>query len=200
MTINTMKKTIPLLIASLLVSCDVLPPAVTTTDYAFGSGSYAVEAKQTVSDGYWDKPEGLTGAHKIVVDIAMQNAKYYIGSRQVGYTTVSTGKEGKATPRRTYRVLGKDIDHRSSKYGSVEDSAGNVLVKAFVRGEDSMPAGGRFIGSSMFYGLMLNTTGIWMHEGIVTSAPESAGCIRVPTNMAKVFYENIPVGATVIVK
>ncbi len=168
--------------------------------YAFKPESYRVEAVQTVSDGYWDRPEHVKGTHKIIVDISMQNAKYYIGDTQVGYTMVSTGKEGKQTPRATYRVLSKDIDHRSSKYGKVVDADGNDIEPVFVVGEDKMPAGGKFIGSSMAYGLQLNHTGIWMHEGIVTSAPESAGCIRVPTEMAKIFYENAPVGTLVIVR
>ncbi len=179
-----------------LVSCG----STDTGDYAFKPNSYRVAAEQSVSDGYWDRPAHATGAHKIVVDIAMQNAKYYIGDTQVGYTMVSTGKEGKQTPRATYKVLSKDIDHRSSKYGKVEDSNGNVIMPVFVMGEDTMPAGGRFVGSSMNFGLQLNYTGIWMHEGVVTSAPESAGCIRVPTEMAKIFFDNIPVGSVVIVR
>ncbi len=197
---NKLYAYLPLALGAILISCDSITPSELKPDYAFKPGNFTKDANVTVSDGYFDRPAGLTGAHKIVVNIAMQNAKYYIGNTQVGYTTVSTGRDGKATPRRSYRVLSKDIDHRSSKYGSIVDAQGNVLMASFERGKDRMPAGGRYVGSSMFYGLQLNTTGIWMHEGIVTSAPESAGCIRLPTNMAKAFYENIPIGSLVVVQ
>ena len=52
----------------------------------------------------------------------------------------------------------------------------------------------------MTNGMQLTTNGIWMHEGIVTSAPESHGCIRLPAEMAKIFFDNTPVGTPVIIK
>ena len=39
-----------------------------------------------------------------------------------------------------------------------------------------------------------------MHEGLVTAAPESHGCIRLPREMAKIFFENTVVGTPVIIK
>ena len=52
----------------------------------------------------------------------------------------------------------------------------------------------------MNFGMQITKNGIWMHEGIVTSAPESHGCIRLPRKMAKIFFENTPIGSKVIIK
>lgn len=168
--------------------------------YAFGGARTQDSNGSVVSQGTWDRSANLTGEHLIVIDVDMQDAKYYIGEVQVGFSTVSTGKGGMETPRKTYKVISKDIDHRSSKYGRILDVDGNIIKKSFVRGRDKLPPGGIYQGASMFNGLQLDYTGIWMHEGYVTSAPESAGCIRLPSHMSKIFYDNIPVGAKVIIK
>jgi len=168
--------------------------------YVFGGTHTQDSNTSVVSQGAWDKSANLTGEHLIVIDVDMQQANYYIGGVQVGYCTVSTGKGGMETPRKTYKVISKDVDHRSSKYGQVIDAEGNIIVKGFVNGRDKLPPGGIYRGASMFNGLQLDYTGIWMHEGYVTSAPESAGCIRLPSHMAKIFYDNTPVGTKVIIK
>lgn len=185
----------------LLSSCyEIDAIASNQQGYIFKNADQLRDPNQRVSDGFWDRPAGLTGPHVIVVDRRLQNAKYYINGTQVGLSTVSTGAGGNATPAGTYTVLEKDVDHRSSKYGSWVTPSGQVLQESFTIGRDTPIPGGQYLGATMFYGLKLNNTGIWMHEGIVTSAPESHGCIRLPTKMAKVFYDNIPIGSQVIVR
>ena len=60
--------------------------------------------------------------------------------------------------------------------------------------------GGIYKGAPMTNGMQLTWGGIWMHEGLVTSAPESHGCIRLPKRMAKIFFDNTPVGTPVEIK
>lgn len=167
--------------------------------YAFARPSNNINVSEAVADGYWDVPAGVTGEHLIVVDTQLQVAKYYIGGRQVGQSAISSGKAGHGTPSGTFPVLDKDADHKSSTYGSVVDSAGNTLVSEYTAGQP-MPAGGIYKGAPMINALKLTNTGIWMHEGFVTSAPESHGCIRLPKKMAKIFFDNTPVGTPVIIK
>lgn len=187
--------------ALLLVSCAAQNElsSVLGGGYLFKPESISISARDAVSDGYWDKPKGLSGEHSIVVDTARQQAKYYIGGRQVGLSAISSGKAGHGTPRGTFRVISKDIDHKSSSYGSIVDSKGNTLVADYSLGQP-IPAGGIYKGAAMNFGMQLTHDGVWMHEGIVTSAPESHGCIRLPRKMAKIFFENTPVGSTVIIK
>lgn len=170
-----------------------------TPGYAFARPKIKLSPTEAVSTGHWDKPAGLEGEHLIVIDTNLQIAKYYIANRQVGWSAISSGKAGHGTPSGTFPVLEKDIDHTSSTYGSIIDANGNTLIADYKSG-DPIPAGGSYKGAPMNFGMRLTNDGIWMHEGIVTSAPESHGCIRLPREMARLFYENTPVGTNVIIK
>ena len=99
----------------------------------------------------------------------------------------------------TFKILSKDIDHKSSTYGSIVDAAGNTMIANYTAGQP-IPAGGTYKGADMNFGMQITNNGIWMHEGLVTAAPESHGCIRLPREMAQVFYENTPVGTPVIIR
>ena len=83
--------------------------------------------------------------------------------------------------------------------GSIVDAAGNTLIAEYTVGQP-IPAGGHYKGAEMNFGMQITSSGIWMHEGIVTSAPESHGCIRLPRKMAEIFFENTPIGTKVIIK
>lgn len=170
-----------------------------TGEYKFKPEHLFSSAKEAVANGYWDVPEGLQGAHTIIVDTANQQAKYYIAGRLVGYSDISSGRAGHGTPRGTFSVIAKDIDHKSASYGSIVDKDGNTLVSEYTVGQP-IPAGGHYKGSEMNFGMQLTRGGIWMHEGAVTSAPESHGCIRLPRKMAEIFFENTPIGSKVIIK
>ncbi len=167
--------------------------------YEFKPDKLFSTAKEAVANGYWDVPEGLSGEHVIVVDTVNQKAHYYIAGRMVGYSDISSGRAGHGTPCGTFSVLAKDIDHKSASYGSIVDKNGNTLVEEYTVGQP-IPAGGRYKGSEMNFGMQITQGGIWMHEGLVTSAPESHGCIRLPRKMAEIFFENTPIGSKVIIK
>ncbi len=189
---------------SLLPSCQTMQNDFRATaegGYAFRRDRIRIDPGEAVSYGWWDVPAGTEGARTIVIDTAAQNAKYYIGNRQVGYSTISSGKAGHGTPAGTFPVLSKDADHTSSKYGSIVDAAGNTLIGDYTMGSGKpIPPGGIYKGAAMTNGMQLTHSGIWMHEGLVTAAPESHGCIRLPKKMAKIFFDNTPVGTPVIIK
>ncbi len=190
--------------ALLLPSCQTMQNDFRATaegGYAFKRDRIRIDPGEAVSYGWWDVPYGTEGEHLIVIDTGHQNAKYYIGSKQVGYSTISSGKAGHGTPAGTFPVLAKDATHTSSKYGSIVDAAGNTLISDYTMGSGRpIPAGGIYKGAAMTHGMQLTNTGIWMHEGIVTAAPESHGCIRLPKKMAKIFFDNTPIGTPVIIK
>ena len=182
----------------ILNSCIPATPGLTGS-YAWRPKNLTMRAVDGVADGHWDRPAGLTGEHLIVVDTQLQQALYYIGGRQVGFSSISSGKAGHGTPRGEFSILAKDLNHKSSSYGSIVDARGNVLVADYSAGQP-IPRGGIYKGADMHYGMQITRDGVWMHEGIVTSAPESHGCIRLPKKMAAIFFENTPVGAKVIIK
>ena len=197
-----MKRFIQLFVAaSLLVSCASTPDelAQMATGYAFARPKNKMDVTEAVSVGQWDVPEGFDGPRRIVIDTELQQAHYYIAGRRVGWSTISSGKAGKDTPKGVFPILAKDEDHVSSTYGSVVDANGNTLIADYTQGEP-MPPGGIYKGAPMTHGMQLTWGGIWMHEGLVTSAPESHGCIRLPKRMAKIFFDNTPVGTPVEIK
>ncbi len=173
--------------------------AMATGGYAFRPERIKIDPLTAVAHGHWDRPVGLEGEHLIVIDTQLQQAKYYIANQYVGSSTISSGRAGHGTPAGTFRILSKDEDHKSSTYGSVVDAQGNTLIADYTAGQP-MPEGGIYQGAPMNFGMQITNNGIWMHEGYVTSAPESHGCIRLPREMARIFFENTPVGTQVIIK
>lgn len=200
-----MKKSLTILAVStlLLPSCSWFMPNhlsnLEQSGYAFKPQTLKATPDQVVNHGFWDKPAHITGPHCIIIDTQLQQASYYVGNELVGRSTISSGKAGHGTPQGTFKILSKDIDHKSSTYGSIVDAAGNTMIADYTAGQP-IPAGGKYQGAAMNFGMQITNTGIWMHEGLVTAAPESHGCIRLPRDMAQIFFENTPVGTPVIIK
>ena len=121
--------------------------------------------------------------------------------RIMGY--ISEDRRKVTTQRlREMKLRGEKISMLTSydyTMASIVDSAGNTMIAEYTQGQP-IPAGGHYKGAEMTNALQLTTGGVWMHEGIVTSAPESHGCIRLPKKMAKIFFDNTSVGDTVIIK
>ncbi|MFT5188194.1 MAG: hypothetical protein ACI9R3_003348 [Verrucomicrobiales bacterium] len=150
-----------------------------------------------MSDAHWDG-DGITGAHKIVLDLSDQRASFYKDDTLVGYSTVSTGTASHPTPTGTFKVTQKALNHRSSCYGDYVDTAGNVVVKDIDNRKDRRPPGTRYLGADM--GCFLRFNGpIGMHRGFLPGYPASHRCVRLPEHMAEVYFENAPLGTPVIV-
>ena len=106
----------------------------------------------------------------IVVSTADQRAYVYRGQVLISVSSVSTGKDGKATPAGTYPILQKKAAHRSNLYDA------------------SMP-----------YMQRLTWDGIALHAGPNPGFPASHGCIRLPTAFARRLFAITAVGSTVTV-
>lgn len=136
--------------------------------------------------------------HKVVIELKEQTATLYKNGRNVGKTRVSTGKAGYATPAGRYAVLAKDIDHRSSFYGSYVKNGRTIKSGVDVR-KVPKPPGATYVGAPMFYYLQIAPT-FGLHAGHVPDYAASHGCIRLPDRWAKRFYYATKVGTPVIVK
>lgn len=149
--------------------------------------------------GFWDD-QGISGPPKIRLNIAEQRAYFYKGSQLVGVSPISTGKEGHNTPRGSYKVTEKDIDHTSSCYGQIRDKASNVVLNPDADNRrDRIPAGAYFENAPMPYFLRFNG-GVGMHQGYLPGYAASHGCVRMPENMARQFFDAATVGTPVIVE
>ncbi|MCX7868743.1 MAG: L,D-transpeptidase family protein, partial [Terrimicrobiaceae bacterium] len=71
------------------------------------------------------------------------------------------------------------------------------VVKGVAVKTDPMPPGTTFLGAPMPYWMRLTPSGVGLHQGFLPGVPDSRGCIRLPEKMARVFYENAPLGTPV---
>lgn len=149
--------------------------------------------------GYWDG-DGITGTPLIKINIDQQKAYFYKGNQLVGQTPISSGSENHKTPRGTYKVTEKDIDHTSSLYGVIKDNATGAVVNADAdTRKHKAKAGQTFVHAPMLNFLRFNGA-IGMHTGHLPGYPASHGCVRLPHHMASKFYEHAKYGTKVIVE
>ncbi len=173
----------------------------TSTSYLGTDGSIiSRSAESTLADknSYWDG-DGVQGAPSIVIDLSDQKASFYKGSKLVGVSAISSGREGYGTPTGSYKITQKNPNHVSNLYGDYVNAQGDVLVKNVARGKDPVPPGGSFAGSPMPFFMRLGRTAVGMHQGFLPGVPDSHGCIRMPERMVKTFFENAPAGTSVTI-
>lgn len=119
----------------------------------------------------WDAADGGTGPVAIMVSIDRQHLYVWRGGALIGISTVSTGKPGKATPLGEFRILQKNVHHRSNIYSN----------------------------APMPYMQRLTWTGIAIHGGELPGYPASHGCIRVPLAFARLLFAATDMGGVVSV-
>lgn len=153
------------------------------------------QAGKVQSSGYWNG-DGVTGAPSVRIDLGTQEAYFYKGGKLVGMSPISSGREGYNTPTGSFSVIQKNADHVSNLYGNFVDDAGNIVVRNVGVNRDRCPPGAHFQGAPMPY-FMRVTGAVGMHAGYLPGVPDSHGCIRMPKDMAQIFFENTSVGTPV---
>lgn len=171
----------------------------TSTKYLGQDGSIISRSSaSTLADknSYWDG-DGVSGAPSILIDLSDQTASFYKGSKLVGVSAISSGREGFGTPVGNYKILAKEPHHLSNLFGDYVDASGNVLVRNVDVKKDPKPPGGVFAGAPMPFFMRLSNGGVGMHQGFLPGVPDSHGCIRMPERMVKIYYDNVSVGTPV---
>lgn len=167
-----------------------------------GTGNTVVDpsTKESLAlkKSYWDG-DGISGSPSIVINLSKQTASFFKGGKLVGVSAISSGREGFGTPPGSYKILQKNIDHKSNLYGDFVDASGTVVVKNVDVKKDPCPAGAKFAGAPMPYFMRLSNAGVGMHQGFLPGVPDSHGCIRMPEKMVKIFWDNAPLGTPVTV-
>lgn len=133
----------------------------------------------------------------VVVSLPKQRAYLMMGDQIVIDSPISSGKRGHSTPTGHFSVMEKDPDHRSNIYGNFVDSSGRVVRAGISAKIDSAPSGTHYVGAPMTWFMRLTGEGVGMHIGILPGYPASHGCIRMPPDGAKLFYDNVKVGTPV---
>ncbi len=158
----------------------------------------ATKESLALKKSYWDGG-GISGSPSIVINLGKQTAAFYKGDKLAGVSAISSGREGFATPAGRYKIIQKNIDHKSNLYGDYVDASGTVVVKNVDVKKDACPAGARFAGAPMPYFMRLTNSGVGMHQGFLPGVADSHGCIRMPEKMVKIYWENAPLGTPVTV-
>ncbi|HBK45860.1 MAG TPA: hypothetical protein DDZ67_05375 [Xanthomonadaceae bacterium] len=120
---------------------------------------------------FWGGVSKGWGPMAVIVSLTEQRAYAYRNGILVGFSTVSTGKPGYETPTGVFTILQKDKDHRSNLYNS----------------------------APMPYQQRLTWGGVALHAGGLPGYPESHGCVHLPSEFARLLFENSNMGMVVVV-
>ena len=110
-----------------------------------------------------------SGNTSVVIDIGAQKGYLLVDGSIAVQTQISTARPGKYTPRGTFSMTERV---RTGKISTIY----NV----------GMP-----------YWMRLDGTSFGVHAGYVPGYPASAGCIRLPYDVARLFYDNTRSGTRV---
>jgi lipoprotein-anchoring transpeptidase ErfK/SrfK len=122
--------------------------------------------KKAFSDGLkpgqyvWEKRANAAKDLRIVAVIDIQRIYVFDGDTLVAFSTMSSGKKGHATPTGTFKILQKNIDHKSNIYSN----------------------------APMPYMQRLTWDGIALHAGKIPGYAASHGCLRLPLPFAKALF------------
>lgn len=120
---------------------------------------------------YWGGLSKGWGPMAVIVSLTEQRAYAYRNGILIGVSTVSTGKPGHETPTGVFTILQKDKDHRSNLYNS----------------------------APMPYQQRLTWDGVALHAGGLPGYPESHGCVHLPSEFARLLFENSSMGMVVVI-
>ncbi len=168
-----------------------------STLYLGTGGAIVSQAPMAVHDtvSYWDG-DGVSGSPRILISLSQQRAYFYKGDLLVGVSALSTGREGFDTPTGSFKIIQKNQNHRSNLYGDFVDANGNVVVSDVDIKKDKPPPGTQFRGAPMPYFMRIHG-GVGLHAGFLPGFPASHGCIRMPEDMARIFFNNVSIGTPV---
>ena len=186
--------------ALLMPGCASDPRLNRETLYLTDNGEVAVIPDRGRMDfdnvSHWEG-DGMPGSPAILIRLSEQRAYFYKGSQLAGVSEISTGREGFNTALGNFKIIQKDKDHVSSRFGDILDGhTRQVIKKDADRAVDKLPKGAVFDGARMPY-FMRIVGGTGMHEGFLPGYPASHGCIRMPEFMAEAFFYNTEVGTPV---
>jgi len=136
----------------------------------------------------------------IYISLSKQRVYFRVFDEIAVDSPISSGKRAGMTPAGDYKIMEKDADHRSNVYGDFVNPRTGRVVRAGVSTRiDSAPSGTVYRGAPMRWFMRLTANGVGMHTGILPGYPASHGCVRLPGEIARLFYDNVKIGTPVTV-
>jgi lipoprotein-anchoring transpeptidase ErfK/SrfK len=144
------------------------------------------------------RDDGGPGEVTVDIDLSEQIAIYKRGGRLIGWSFVSTGKEGHSTAPGTYTIMEKLPLKFSNRYGWIADAAGNV-TNGDAKPTTPVPPGEHYSPAPMHHWMRVTSYGVGMHAGEIPRPGEAAshGCIRLPRDFVPKLYDVTKVGTPV---
>ncbi len=142
--------------------------------------------------------DGGPGEVSVKINLARQIATFHRADRKIGWSYVSTGKEGHSTATGEYKISEKLPLKESNRYGWLADESGKV-TNGDATPTTPVPPGEHYTGAPMHYWMRVTNYGVGMHAGEIPRPGEAAshGCIRLPRAFAPILYEVTKVGMPV---
>ena len=147
--------------------------AIPVSTVAASAQPISWEEASTVNAGHyiWRPELAPDGPVEIVISLAQQRAYVFRDDMLIGYSAISSGAQGYASPVGRFKILQKARTHRSNRYSN----------------------------APMPFMQRLNWNGVALHGGVVPDYPASHGCIRLPMGFARAVYEVTSLGGFVYV-
>lgn len=142
--------------------------------------------------------DGGPGEVSVEIDLKSQIATYRRADRTIGWSYVSTGKEGHSTTPGNYKVTEKMELKHSDRYGWIADAAGKV-TNGDAKPTTPVPEGEFYHPAPMHYWMRITNYGVGLHAGEIPKPGEAAshGCIRLPRDFVPKLFEQVKVGTPV---
>lgn len=146
------------------------------------------------------KDDGGPGELTIHINLSDQTATYRRDKRVIGWSFVSTGKEGHSTTPGHYAITEKMDVKYSDRYGWISDGNGKTTI-ADATPATPVPPGDHYSPAPMYWWMRITTYGVGLHAGEIPrpGAAESHGCVRLPKDFAPQLYKATRVGTPVTI-
>jgi lipoprotein-anchoring transpeptidase ErfK/SrfK len=126
---------------------------------------------------------------RVIINLSEQRA-YLVERGKVSLIApIASGKPGWTTPTGNFAIISKDIDHRSQSFGSIIDGLGRIATANATPGTH-VPRGFYYRPAPMPYYMEFRQK-IGMHAGYLPGYPASHGCVRMPRDVAALFFERV---------
>jgi len=134
---------------------------------------------------------------RVIINLSDQRVSLVERGRITLISPIASGKPGWQTPAGNFSIFSKDINHLSRSFGSVVDAYGRVVNSSATPGT-SLPRGDHYLPASMPY-FMEFSPAVGMHAGYLPGYPASHGCVRMPRDLAALFFQRVQIGTPVTV-
>lgn len=136
----------------------------------------------------------LTSIH---VSLGRQRAYLSVGNEVAIDTPISSGKPRAMTPKGQFTVVEKKSAFSSPLFGEYVDAQGRVVRFPVSARTDAAPAGTTFRAVPVQYHIRLDDSGLALHAGPLPGYPASDLSVRLPPDIAPLFFQRVKVGTPV---